>query len=160
MMEGMPTIPEKDPEIMSSAEIAIAKRREKLYELLQHGDPFTGRLICSFVQIACIAKEIIETKRVPRYALGLGINGSKIFKYGPIEFGKDFSCIKPIRDKLNEQMEKFRIGYSLWEYTYSFENYEQLVKEILGVLLDKPKQNGDKVIIGIDKATGKDFTPE
>ena len=139
-MEGMPTIPGKDPEIMTSGEIAIAKRREKLNELLQHGDPFTDRLICSFVQIACIAKEIVETEKIPRYGLGPGINGSKIFKYGPSEFGNDFSCIKPIMDKLNEQMEKFRIGYGLWEYTYSFDNYEQLVKEILSVLLDKPKQ--------------------
>ena len=139
-MEGMPTIPGKDPEIMSPVEIAIAKRREKLNDLLQHGDPFTGRFICSFVQIACIAKEIVETEKIPRYALGPGINGSKIFKYGPSEFGKDFSCIKPIKDKLNEQMEKFRIGYGMWEHTFSFENYEQLVKEILSVLLDKPKQ--------------------
>lgn len=139
-MEGMPTIPGKDPEIMSSAEIAIAKRREKLNDLLQHGDPFTDRLICSFGQIACIAKEIIETENIPKYELGPGINGSKIFKYGPFEFGKNFSCIKPIRDKLNEQMEKFRIGYGVWEHTFSFENYEQLVKEILSVLLDKPKQ--------------------
>lgn len=68
-MEGMPTIPGKDPEIMSSAEVAIAKRREKLNELLQHGDPFTGRLICSFGQIACIAKQIIETEKIPKYAL-------------------------------------------------------------------------------------------
>lgn len=37
-------------------------------------------------------------------------------------------------------MEKFRIGYDLWEHTYSFENYDQMVKEILSVLLDKPKQ--------------------
>jgi hypothetical protein len=139
-MEGMPTIPGKDPQIMTSGEIAIAKRREKLNDLLQHGDPFTDRLICSFFQIACIAKEIVETEKIPRYGLGPGINGSKIFEYGPSEFGKDFSCIKPIRDKLNEQMEKFRIGYGLWEYTYSFDNYEQLVKEILSVLLDKSKQ--------------------
>lgn len=139
-MEGMPTIPGKDPEIMSSAEVAIAKRREKLNELLQHGDPFTGRLICSFGQIACIVKQIIETEKIPKYALGPGINGSKIFKYGPFEFGQDFSCIKPIKDKLNEQMEKFRIGYGMWEHTYSFENYEQMVKEILSVLLDKPRQ--------------------
>lgn len=139
-MKGMPTIPGKDPEIMSGGEIAIVKRREKLNELLQHGDPFTGRFICSFVQIACIAKEIVETEKIPRYALGPGINGSKIFKYGPSEFGNDFSYIKPIMDKLNEQMEKFRIGYDLWEHTYSFDNYEQLVKEILIVLLDKPKQ--------------------
>ncbi len=34
-MEGIPTIPGKDPEIMSSGEIAIAKRREKLNELFQ-----------------------------------------------------------------------------------------------------------------------------
>lgn len=139
-MEGMPTIPGKDPEIMSSSEIAIAKRREKLNDLLQHGDPFTGRFICSFVQIACIAKEIVETEKIPRYGLGPGINGSKIIKYGLSEFGKDFSCIKPIRDKLNEQMEKFRIGYGLWKYTYSFESYDQMIEEILNVLLDKPKE--------------------
>lgn len=36
-MEGMPTIPGKDPEIMTPGEIAIAKRREKLNDLLQHG---------------------------------------------------------------------------------------------------------------------------
>lgn len=30
--------------------------------------------------------------------------------------------------KLNERMEKFRIGYGVWEHTYSFEDYEQLVK--------------------------------
>lgn len=140
MIEGMPTIPGKDPEIMSSAEIAIVKRRERLNDLLQHGDPFTGRFICSFGQIACIAKEIVETKKIPKYILGPGINGSKRFKYGPFEFGHDFSCINPIRDKLNERMEKFRIGYDMWEHTYSFENYEQLVKEILSVLFDKPKQ--------------------
>lgn len=139
-MEGMPTIPGKDPEIMNSAEIAIAKRREKLNDLLQHGDPFTGRFICSFGDIACIAKEIVETEKVPRYALGPGINGSKIFKYGPSPMGKDFSSIKPVRDKLKEWMEKFRIGYDLWMDTYSFENYDQMVKEILSVLLDKPKQ--------------------
>lgn len=139
-MEGVPTIPGKDPEIMSSGEIAIAKRREKLNDLLQHGDPFTGRFICSFVQIACIAKEIVETERIPRYGLGPVIGGSKILKYGPSEFGNDFSCIRPIRDKLNERMEKFRIGYGMWEHTYSFESYDQMLKEILNVLLDKPKE--------------------
>lgn len=139
-MEGMPTIPGKDPEIMTPGEIAIAKRREKLNELLQHGDPFTGRFICSLGEIACIAKEIVETERIPRYALGPGISGSKILKYGPSEFGKDFSCIKPIKDKLNERMEKFRIGYGMWEHAYSFEDYDQMVKEILSVLLDQPKQ--------------------
>ena len=139
-MEGMPTIPGKDPEIMTPGEIAIAKRREKLNDLLQHGDPFTNRFICSIGEIACITKEIVETERIPRYSLGPGISGSKIFRYGPSEFGKDFSCIKPIRDKLNERMEKFRIGYGMWEHTYSFESYDQMVKEILSVLLDKPKE--------------------
>ncbi len=139
-MEGMPTIPGQDPEIMTSGEIAIAKRREKLNEHLQHGDPFTGRFICSLGEIACIAKEIVETERIPQYSLMPGINGSKILRYGPSEFGKDFSCIKPIRDKLNEKMEKFRIGYGMWEYTYSFENYDQMVEEILSVLLENPKE--------------------
>ena len=69
-MEDMPTIPGQDPEIMTSAEIAVAKRRKKLNELLQHGDPFTGRFICSLGEIACIAKEIVETERMPRYSLG------------------------------------------------------------------------------------------
>ena len=139
-MEGMPTIPGKDPEIMSSCEIAIAKRREKLNELLQHGDPFTDRFICSLGQIFCIAKEIVVTENIPRYTLGPGISGSKILKYGPCEVGNDFSVIKPVMEKLKESVEKFRIGFGLWENTYSFENYDQMVKEILTVLLDKPKQ--------------------
>lgn len=142
-MEGMPTIPGQDPEIMTSGEIAVAKRREKLNELLQHGDPFTDRIICSLGEIACIAKEIVETEKLPRYALGPGINGSKIFKYGPSPIGKDFSSIKPVMDKLKEWMEKFRIGYGLWEHTYSFEDYDQMINEILSVLLDKPKQVTD-----------------
>lgn len=139
-MKGMPTIPGKDPEIMSGCEIAIVKRREKLNELLQHGDPFTDRFICSLGQIFCITKEIVETEKIPRYVLGSGINGSKIFKYGPCEFGKDFSVIKPVMEKLKESVEKFRIGFSMWEHSYSFENYDQMVKEILNVLFDKPKQ--------------------
>ena len=140
MMKGIPTIPGKDPVIMDNAEIAIAKRREKLNELLEHGDPFTDRFICSFGQIACIAKEILETEKIPRHALKKGINGSNIFAYGPCEIGVDFSVIRPIRDKLNERMEKYRIGFGLWKYTFSFENYEQMVKEIIEVLLDKPKE--------------------
>lgn len=143
-MQGMPTTPGKDPEIMSGAEIAIAKRRQRLNALLEKGDPFTNRFICSFPQIACIAKEIVETENLPRYALGNGINGSKIFKYGPSEIGQDFSAIKPIRDKLNKRMEKYRIGYDVWEFTYSFESYDEMVKEILHVLMDKPKEIANK----------------
>lgn len=139
-MEGMPTIPGKDPEIMSSGEIAVAKRREKLNELLQHGDPFTDRFICSFGQISCIAKEIVETEKIPMYALGPGINGSKILKYGPCEVGKDFSVIKPVMGKLKESVEKFRIGFGMWEHTYSFKDYDELIQTTIKCLLDKTKE--------------------
>jgi Cdc6-like AAA superfamily ATPase len=139
-MEGMPTIPGKDPEIMNSGEIAIAKRREKLNELLQHGDPFTDRFICTLGQIACIAKEIVETESIPRYALKKGINGSNIFAYGPCEFGKDFTVIKPVMEKLKESVEKFRIGFGLWENTYSFKDYDELIQTIIQCLLDKTKE--------------------
>lgn len=139
-MEGMPTIPGKDPEIMDSSEIAIAKRREKLNELLKNGDPFTGRFICSFENIACIANEIVGTERIPKYALQKGISGSKILAYGPIALGKDLSAIKPAIEKLKEKVEKFRIGYSLWEFTYSFEDYDEMIRTILEVLLDNKNE--------------------
>ena len=139
-MEGMPTIPGKDPEIMSGGEIAIAKRRQMLNELLQHGDPFTDRFICSFENIACIANEIVGTERIPKYALKKGISGSKILAYGPIALGKDLSAIKPAIEKLKEKVEKFRIGYGLWEYTYSFEDYDEMIQTIIQCLLDKTKE--------------------
>lgn len=41
-------MPGKDPEIMSGAEIAIAKRRQMLNALLEKGDPFTNRLSARF----------------------------------------------------------------------------------------------------------------
>lgn len=139
-MEGMPTIPGKDPKIMNGVEIAIAKKRQMLNELLQHGDPFTDRFICSLGQIYCIAKELVETEKIPRYALRPGINGSKIFKYGPCEVGKDFSVIKPVMEKLKESVEKFRIGFGLWENTYSFKDYDELIQTIIQCLLDKTKE--------------------
>ena len=139
-MEGMPTIPGRDPEIMTGGEIAVAKRREKLNELLQHGDPFTDRFICSLCQIFCIAKEIVETEKIPRYALGPGISGSKILKYGPFEVGNDFSVIKPVMGKLKESVEKFRIGFGMWEDTYSFKDYDELIQTIIQCLLDKTKE--------------------
>lgn len=139
-MEGMPTTPGKDPEIMGSGEVAITKRREKLNELLQHGDPFTDRFICSIGQIYCIAKELVETEKIPRYVLGPGINGSKIFKYGPCEIGKDFSVIKPVMEKLKESVEKFRIGFDMWEFSYSFKDYTELIYTIIQCLIDKTKE--------------------
>lgn len=139
-MEGMPTIPGRDPEIMTVGEIAIAKRRQKLNELLKHGDPFTGRFICRFAQIASIAKEIVETERIPKYALMDGISGSKILAYGPSGIGEDFSIIKPIVERLKESVEKFRIGYDLWEFSYSFEDYDEMIRTIIEVLLDKKKE--------------------
>lgn len=139
-MEGMPTIPGKDPEIMNSGEIAVAKRREKLNELLKHGDPFTGRFICRFASIASIAKEIVETERIPKYALMNGISGSKILAYGPSGIGEDFSIIKPIVERLKESVEKFRIGFGLWEFSYSFKDYDELIQTIIQCLLDKTKE--------------------
>ena len=139
-MEGMPTIPGKDPEIMSYGEIAVAKRREKLNELSKHGDPFTGRFICSLGQIASIAKEIVETERIPNYSLMDGIRGSKILAYGPSGIGEDFSIIKPIAEKLKESVEKFRIGFDIWKFSYSFKDYDEMTRTILEVLLDKKKE--------------------
>ena len=139
-MEGMPTIPGKDPEIMTFGEIAIAKRRQKLNELLKHGDPFTGRFICSFATISSIAKEIVETERIPKYALMDGISGSKILAYGPSGIGEDFSIIKPIVERLKESVEKFRIGYDIWEFSYSFEDYDEMIRTIVEILLDNKKE--------------------
>lgn len=139
-MKGMPTIPGKDPEIMDWGEIAVVKRREKLNELLEHGDPFTGRFLCEFFQIASIAKEIVETERFPRYALCEGINGSKIMRNGPTLPLGDMSIIKPKIEQLKQKLGPYKIGYSLWENTYSFKDYDEMLMKILEVLLDKPKE--------------------
>lgn len=139
-MKGMPTIPGKDLEIMDSAEVAIAKRRQRLNGLLQHGDPFTGRLICQFGEIACIIKEINETSRIPQYGLKKGIHDCKIFAYGPSPMGKDFSSVKPILDKVRAGLEKYRIGYDMWEFCYSFKDYDELVELIVKLGLKQPDQ--------------------
>lgn len=126
----------KEPRIMDSAEIAIAKRGALLSKVKELGDPFTGRFLCDFQTIAHFAKKIIETDgRMSRPWIKNGISGSKILG-NPLPWREDFSIIQPIRETLKEKVERYRIGESMWEFTYSFESFDEMIKNVLEVLVE------------------------
>ena len=127
--------------IMSLGEIAIAKRRFMLEDLKKKGDPFTGRFICDINTIAHFAKQIVEKDyRIDLHpSLMEGVGKSFILMFPP-PFCEDLSLIDPIKEKLKERMEKYRIGESLWMNTYSFKDFEEMIHEILEVLFSvQPK---------------------
>lgn len=47
-------------EVMDSAEVAMAKRRQKIAEILEHGDPFSGRFLVNFRDIVFHAKKLLS----------------------------------------------------------------------------------------------------
>lgn len=126
----------KEPRIMDSAEIAIAKRGALLSKVKELGDPFTGRFLCDFQTIAHFAKKIIETDgHMSKPWIKNGISGSKIIG-NPLPWSEDFSIIQPIRETLKEKVERYRIGESMWEFTYSFESFDEMIKNVLEVLVE------------------------
>ena len=46
--------------------------------------------------------------------------------------------MKSITEPLKERLEKYRIGFSLWEHTYSFADLKEMLTVVLEVLLNCP----------------------
>lgn len=135
----MQQITEETTRVMTDVEVALHKRKQRLDGLLQHGDPFTGRFLCDLRTVACFAKDLVEHngKVTISTATKEGIHGSRILSYGP-DWKEDLSLVKPITELLKERLEKYRIGFSLWEHTYSFENLKEMLAVVLEVLLNCP----------------------
>lgn len=145
-MNGMTTT-NKDPIILSPGEIAIYKRNLKFNECEKHkGDLFSNRFICEFNQIMHFVKEIIKTDgKVSLYPYTKkGIGNSNILDFSTL--GEDFSEVIPLKDDARKYFENYRIGYSLWENTYSFENAKEMILECVKFLIEKKesylKENG------------------
>ena len=129
-MAGMPTT-EDSPVIMTPSEICVVKRQRKLEELLEHGDPFTGRFIMDFRDIAYYTKKMLSGEKIRLHpATADGIHGSKrLATFTP--FNADLSMPDILREKLRTHFEHWRINFSIWAETYSFENFAEMIKEIL-----------------------------
>lgn len=136
-MNGMPTT-DKDPIILSPGEIAVYKRNLKFNECKKEkGDLFSNRFICEFEQIMHFVKEIIKTEgRVdlnPRTIKGKG--NSNILDLST--WGENFSEVIYLSDDVRKYFEKYRIGYSFWKNTYSFENAKEMILECAKFLIEK-----------------------
>lgn len=141
-MNGMPTT-DKDPIIMNHGEIAVAKRRVLLENIKNETgvDPFEGRFLCDLRTIAYFCKKIVETgSRINMNpCLREGVAGSRVL-YENIPFSEDLSIIEPVREKLKQRVERYRIGISLWKNSYSFESFEEMIREIFEVLFSEPSK--------------------
>ena len=140
MMNGMPTT-DKDPIIMNPCEIALAKRRFIIEDIKKDGDPFTGRFLCDLRTIAYFCKKIVETDGRINMSpcLKEGVAGSRIL-YDNIPFSENLSIIEPVREKLKQRVERYRIGKGLYEHTYSFASFEEMIREVLEVLFSEPSK--------------------
>lgn len=141
-MNGMPTT-DKDPIIMNPGEIAVAKRRVLIENIKNETgvDPLKGRFLCDLRTIAYFCKKIVEPGSRINMNPGLkeGVAGSRIL-YENIPFNEDLSIIEPVREKLKQRVERYRIGISLWENSYSFESFEEMIREVLEVLFSEPSK--------------------
>ena len=133
----MPTTP-KDPIILSPGEIAVYKRNSILNECKKEkGDLFSNRFICEFVQIMHVIKEIIKTDGKvslnPRTIKGIG--NSNILDLPSLP--EDFSDVYHLSDDVRNYFEKYRIGYSFWKNTYSFNNPKEMILLCAKFLIEK-----------------------
>ena len=133
----MPTT-NKDPIILSPGEIAIYKRNLIFNECKKEkGDLFSNRFICEFEQIMHFVKEIIKTDGKvslnPRTIKGIG--NSNILDLSTL--AEDFSEVKHLSDDVRKYFEKYRIGYSFWKNTYSFENSKEMILGCVEFLIEK-----------------------
>ena len=126
--------------MVSYSEIAIVNRH-KLSSLVMFEldrDPFNGRFICGLDDIAYFVSELYQGRNVNLHPfLKNGFNNSKILDYGTFcTHNYDYSKIKQFNSKIKEKFEKYRIGKSIWEQTYSFESFEQMVHEAISLAVD------------------------
>lgn len=136
-MNGMPTTP-KDRIILSPGEIAVYKRNSILNECKKSkGDLFSNRFICEFEQIMHFVKEIIKTDgRMSLYPATIkGIGNSHILALSTL--GEDFSDVYHLSDDVRKYFEKYRIGYTFWKNTYSFENPKEMILGCAKFLIEK-----------------------
>ena len=136
-MNGITTTA-KDPIILSPGEIAVYKRNSILNECKREkGDLFSNRFICEFVQIMHFVKVLINTDgkvRINPITIK-GIGNSNILAEPSLP--EDFSDVLHLSDDVRNYFEKYRIGYSFWKNTYSFENPKEMILGCVKFLIDK-----------------------
>lgn len=116
---------------------ALVIKHRELSKVKLHGDKFSGRFLCQFFDIACFAKKLLIGENIIMYpSLKKGVSDSFILTHPVYYMGEDMSIVTPIVEKLREAFEPFRIGESLWEFTYSFEDFKEMIFKVFEVVND------------------------